>query len=97
MASGPPETPGLTLPPAPTPAWEVLENLQHGQENGHELEDDAGTDEGFDGHSDSDLDSALGSNLADSTYSLTSSIYEYRTLHGRTYHSDRGTAQYWYG
>ncbi|ENH64805.1 hypothetical protein FOC1_g10005570 [Fusarium oxysporum f. sp. cubense race 1] len=57
--------------------------------------DDAETDEGFDGHSDSDLDSALGSNVADSTYSLSSSIFEYRTLHGRTYHSDRGTAQYW--
>jgi hypothetical protein len=58
--------------------------------------DDAETDEGFDGHSNSDLDSALGSNVADSTYSLSSSIFEYRTLHGRTYHSDRGTAQYWY-
>lgn len=31
-----------------------------------------------------------------STASLTASIFEYRTLHGRTYHSDRGeTSQYW--
>ncbi|KAG4253738.1 hypothetical protein FPRO03_07698 [Fusarium proliferatum] len=95
MASEPTETPGLTLPPAPTPAWEVLQNLQQGQENQDPEHDDAETDEGFDGHSDSDLDSALGSNAADSTYSLSSSIFEYRTLHGRTYHSDRGTAQYW--
>ncbi|KAH7194503.1 S-adenosyl-L-methionine-dependent methyltransferase [Fusarium oxysporum] len=90
MASEPTETPGLTLPPAPTPAWEVLQNLQQGQENQDPEHDDAETDEGFDGHSDSDLDSALGSNVADSTYSLSSSIFEYRTLHGRTYHSDRG-------
>ncbi|KAF5654848.1 methyltransferase [Fusarium sp. NRRL 25303] len=95
MASEPTETPGLTLPPAPTPAWEVLQNLQQGQENQNPEHDDVETDEGFDGHSDSDLDSALGSNAADSTYSLSSSIFEYRTLHGRTYHSDRGTAQYW--
>ncbi|KAF5639467.1 methyltransferase [Fusarium tjaetaba] len=95
MTSEPTETPGLTLPPAPTPAWEVLQNLQQDQENQDIDHDDAETDEGFDGHSDSDLDSALGSNVADSTYSLTSSIFEYRTLHGRTYHSDRGTAQYW--
>ncbi|KAF5984163.1 methyltransferase [Fusarium bulbicola] len=90
MTSEPTETPGLTLPPAPTPAWEVLQNLQQDHENQDPEHDDAETDEGFDGHSDSDLDSALGSNVADSTYSLSSSIFEYRTLHGRTYHSDRG-------
>ncbi|KAM0193772.1 hypothetical protein ACHAPI_007423 [Fusarium lateritium] len=92
--------PGLTLPPAPRPAWEVMESLQQAQANQDETQegttDDDTDDPGFDGHSDSDLDSALGSNLADSTYSLNSSIFEYRTLHGRTYHSDRGTAQYWY-
>ncbi|CEI63179.1 unnamed protein product [Fusarium venenatum] len=105
MESEPRAPPALALPPAPMPAWEVLQNLQQlrqvrcprvqlnqdeGQESDHDM-----TDEGFDDHDDSDMDSALGSNLADSTYSLSSSIFDYRTLHGRTYHSDRGTAQYW--
>ncbi|KAM0232010.1 hypothetical protein ACHAPO_008044 [Fusarium lateritium] len=97
MESEPRAPPALALPPAPTPAWEVLQNLQQprqNQEEGQESDDDM-TDEGFDDHDDSDMDSALGSNLADSTYSLSSSIFDYRTLHGRTYHSDRGTAQYW--
>lgn len=31
-----------------------------------------------------------------STASLTSSILKYRTIKGRTYHSDRGSAEYWY-
>ncbi|KAJ3540660.1 hypothetical protein NM208_g4960 [Fusarium decemcellulare] len=83
---------GLPLPPSPTPAWVVLQNLQQAEETDNTETDD--TDEG--GHTDSDLDSALGSNLEDSTYSLSSSIFAYRTLHGRTYHSERGTAQYWY-
>ncbi|KAG5656845.1 hypothetical protein KAF25_010398 [Fusarium avenaceum] len=99
MTSQVSETPGLTLPPAPTPAWEVMESLQQAQANQNETQDgqtdDDTDDPEFDDHSDSDLDSALGSNLADSTHSLNSSIFEYRTLHGRTYHSDMGTAQYW--
>ncbi|KAL2673993.1 hypothetical protein Neosp_012439 [[Neocosmospora] mangrovei] len=32
---------------------------------------------------------------ASSTASLSSSILEYRTINGRTYHSDRGSNQYW--
>ncbi|GAB1320927.1 hypothetical protein MFIFM68171_11137 [Madurella fahalii] len=45
---------------------------------------------------DDDNDSSLGDDAASSTASLTSSILEYRTLHGRTYHSDRVTdADYW--
>ncbi|KAF4998602.1 hypothetical protein FGRMN_2928 [Fusarium graminum] len=93
MTSEPTEIPGLTLPPAPTPAWEVMDSLEQAQQE-QDSEGDGG-DPDFDGHSDSDLDSALGSNLADSTHSLSSSIFEYRTLHGRTYHSDRGNTQYW--
>ena len=46
---------------------------------------------------DDDGDSALGDDDADSTASLTSSILRYRSIHGRTYHSERGNAQYWYG
>lgn len=43
-----------------------------------------------------DGDSAFG-DVASSTDSITSSILEYRTIHGRTYHSDAipGDAQYW--
>jgi len=43
-----------------------------------------------------DADSALDVDGANSTASLTSSILEYRTHHGRTYHNQRGTAQSWY-
>ncbi|KAH7140367.1 S-adenosyl-L-methionine-dependent methyltransferase [Dactylonectria estremocensis] len=42
-----------------------------------------------------DADSALGDDAAESTASITSSILDYRTLHGRTYHKDIGGAQYW--
>ncbi|KAI1765034.1 S-adenosyl-L-methionine-dependent methyltransferase [Hypoxylon sp. FL1150] len=50
-----------------------------------EVEDD------FDG---SDADSALGDDLASSTNSITSSIYEYRAIKGRTYHSERHDSKY---
>ncbi|KAG8167319.1 hypothetical protein KVR01_003008 [Diaporthe batatas] len=45
---------------------------------------------------DEDNDSAFG-DTASSTDSITSSILEYRTIHGRTYHSDNVglNAQYW--
>ncbi|KAG7286925.1 hypothetical protein NEMBOFW57_006425 [Staphylotrichum longicolle] len=43
---------------------------------------------------DDDRDSALGDDDASSTASLTSSILRYRTIHGRTFHSERGNAQY---
>ncbi|KAJ4328117.1 hypothetical protein N0V84_001486 [Fusarium piperis] len=41
-----------------------------------------------------DDDSALGTEASSSSASISSSILDYRTMHGRTYHSDRGTAQY---
>jgi len=40
-------------------------------------------------------DEALGEDKPDSTVSITSSVLRYRTIHGRTYHSERGNAQYW--
>jgi len=43
----------------------------------------------------SDNDSAYADSIASSTASLSASILEYRTLHGRTYHSDRGGGQSW--
>lgn len=42
-----------------------------------------------------DGDSALGEDAASSTASLATSILKYRTINGRTYHSERGNAQYW--
>ncbi|RBR24860.1 uncharacterized protein FIESC28_02350 [Fusarium coffeatum] len=41
-----------------------------------------------------DAESTISDN-ASSTGSLSSSILEYRTIHGRSYHSDRGNADYW--
>ncbi|KAK3356326.1 S-adenosyl-L-methionine-dependent methyltransferase [Lasiosphaeria hispida] len=38
---------------------------------------------------------ALHDETDSSTASVTSSILQYRELYGRTYHSDRGNAQYW--
>ncbi|RYP45665.1 hypothetical protein DL768_008009 [Monosporascus sp. mg162] len=44
---------------------------------------------------DGDVDSAYEFDNASSTASLTASILEYRTVHGRTFHSERGNAQAW--
>ncbi|KAK0628774.1 S-adenosyl-L-methionine-dependent methyltransferase [Bombardia bombarda] len=44
---------------------------------------------------DADADSTLGSEAGSSTASITSSILAYRTIYGRTYHSERGNALYW--
>jgi hypothetical protein len=44
---------------------------------------------------DDDVDSAYGEDAAESTASLSSSVLAYRTVHGRTYHSERGNAHYW--
>ncbi|KAJ4186942.1 hypothetical protein NW767_012434 [Fusarium falciforme] len=40
-------------------------------------------------------DPTLGSDADSSTASLSSSILDYRTINGRTYHSERGNAAYW--
>ena len=45
-----------------------------------------------------EADSTLGSSMRtvnDSTASLSSSILEYRTVHGRSYASDRGRSEVW--
>ncbi|PKS09629.1 hypothetical protein jhhlp_004248 [Lomentospora prolificans] len=44
---------------------------------------------------DDDNDSSYGDDAASSTASLSSSILQYRTINGRTYHSEQGNAQYW--
>ncbi|KAG5802858.1 hypothetical protein H9Q74_012761 [Fusarium xylarioides] len=43
---------------------------------------------------DDDADSSLGVDTESSTASMTSSILNYRTIKGRTYHSERGNAEY---
>ncbi|KAH7142171.1 S-adenosyl-L-methionine-dependent methyltransferase [Dactylonectria macrodidyma] len=45
--------------------------------------------------SDDDADSTLENDVESSTASITSSILHYRTIQGRTYHSERGNASYW--
>ncbi|KAJ9150724.1 Methyltransferase domain-containing protein [Pleurostoma richardsiae] len=42
-----------------------------------------------------DADSALGADNTSSTASISSSIYHYRSILGRTYHSEVGRTQYW--
>jgi hypothetical protein len=43
-----------------------------------------------------DADSSCGDNLSLSTASLSSTIFQYRKLHGRTYHNfDGGEREYW--
>lgn len=44
---------------------------------------------------DNDVDSAFGGDAMSSTASVSSSILKYRTIHGRTYHSEQGNAKYW--
>ncbi|KAJ3548161.1 hypothetical protein NM208_g1144 [Fusarium decemcellulare] len=72
----------LTSPAAPTQALHSVEHWE--QLAGEPAEDDSADD-----------DSALGGNPAESTESITSSILQYRTINGRTFHSERGNARYW--
>ncbi|KAK1479811.1 methyltransferase domain-containing protein [Colletotrichum cuscutae] len=48
-----------------------------------------------DAANDDDADSALGDDNASSTASITSTILQYRKIHGRTFHGEVGDAQYW--
>ncbi|KAM0354822.1 hypothetical protein ACHAPU_000647 [Fusarium lateritium] len=48
-----------------------------------------------DAEDDNDADSSLGDDAESSTASMNSSILNYRTIKGRTYHSERGNAEYW--
>ncbi|KAF4970360.1 hypothetical protein FZEAL_10052 [Fusarium zealandicum] len=66
------------------PATSVILPPQHWAQIA-ETEDVGGTDN----------DSSIEPDNASSTASISSSILEYRTIHGRTYHSEQGNAQYW--
>ncbi|KAH8714422.1 S-adenosyl-L-methionine-dependent methyltransferase [Ilyonectria robusta] len=84
-ASTEPETTTTTTAPAvATPAPPPQVDLVPGEDPEDDDDDDA----------DADADSALGSNALSSTASVTASILEYRTIHGRTFHSDRHPTEY---
>ncbi|KAI8632892.1 S-adenosyl-L-methionine-dependent methyltransferase [Xylariaceae sp. FL1651] len=74
-----------TAPPASVSAAPVI-TTSHWTQPQHEEEDEEIIDDG---------DSALGDDAASTTASLSASILEYRTLHGRTYHSLQGSAEHW--
>ncbi|KAI0509601.1 S-adenosyl-L-methionine-dependent methyltransferase [Xylaria bambusicola] len=75
--------------PASISAAPVIPTTHWTQPQGDQR-DDEGEEDYFD-----DGDSALGDDAASTTASLSASILEYRTLHGRTYHSLQGTADHW--
>ncbi|KAF5603210.1 L-ascorbate oxidase [Fusarium pseudocircinatum] len=76
-------------PPAAT-SGPILDPQHWAQVNEEQAQAEA---EGADGDN-TDADSTLDPDNASSTASITSSILEYRTIHGRTYHSEQGNAQY---
>ncbi|KAI0162009.1 S-adenosyl-L-methionine-dependent methyltransferase [Xylariaceae sp. FL1272] len=78
-----PDQPDVALPASVTAAPQPVATA-HWTEPAEEDEDD------FD-----DGDSALGDDAASTTASLSASILEYRTLHGRTYHAVHGSADHW--
>ncbi|CAG1982094.1 unnamed protein product [Fusarium graminearum] len=53
-----------------------------------------GADSRWEDGDESEADSAVGDDAASSTASITSSILEYRTIQGRTFHSDRHPTEY---
>ncbi|KAH7190040.1 S-adenosyl-L-methionine-dependent methyltransferase [Fusarium oxysporum] len=98
-----PKAPVASSPPAeatPAPAEETstepptAENPAEPAEDFHNPDHWASLNEN-DAPGDDDADSAVGDDAASSTESISSSILHYRTIHGRTYHSERGNAEYW--
>jgi hypothetical protein len=88
-AASPTLAPAPSSPPAPAPiAPEVAEALASLMPADHWRQRPmyAGDD---------DADSAYGADKASTTASLSESILNYREINGRTYHSERGTANYW--
>ncbi|KAI1041058.1 hypothetical protein LB505_005854 [Fusarium chuoi] len=83
-------TESAASPPAAT-SGPILDPQHWAQVNEEQAQAEA---EGA-GDDNTDADSTLDPDNASSTASITSSILEYRTIHGRTYHSEQGNAQYW--
>ncbi|KAF5011136.1 hypothetical protein FDECE_2744 [Fusarium decemcellulare] len=84
MAQSPTEEAGSPVAAQAT-ATEALHSPEHWAQLA-EIHEEGGRD---------DDDSALDPDSAETTASITSSILQYRTIHGRTFHSERGDAQYW--
>ncbi|RYP39845.1 hypothetical protein DL767_001964 [Monosporascus sp. MG133] len=70
---------------APAPVITPSEPQESNEASNHDDED----------VEDDDVDSALGYDTASTTASLTASIMDYRTMHGRTYHSEKHGTVYW--
>ncbi|KXJ86848.1 S-adenosyl-L-methionine-dependent methyltransferase [Microdochium bolleyi] len=77
------DTPAAAATHQPPPASAGILPASHWQQRAQEEEDNF------------DSDSAYAESIVSSTASLSASILEYRTLHGRTYHSERGEGQSW--
>ncbi|GAP88078.2 putative mRNA 3 -end-processing protein YTH1 [Rosellinia necatrix] len=82
--AGPARPAEVAAPPASVTAAPVIPTTHWTDEQEDEEEEYVG-----------DGDSALGDDAASTTASLSASILEYRTFHGRTYHSLQGTADHW--
>ncbi|KAI1275442.1 S-adenosyl-L-methionine-dependent methyltransferase [Xylaria sp. FL0933] len=87
-ASAAPAAPAAAVPASVSAAPTIPDT--HWTQPVHDNPDNDDDEEGFD-----DGDSALGDDAASTTASLSASILEYRTFHGRTYHSLQGTADHW--
>ncbi|RYP93427.1 hypothetical protein DL770_000470 [Monosporascus sp. CRB-9-2] len=70
---------------APAPVITPSEPQESNEASNHDDED----------VEDDDADSALGHDTASTTASLSASIMDYRTIHGRTYHSEKHGTVYW--
>ncbi|RSL85157.1 hypothetical protein CEP52_016225 [Fusarium oligoseptatum] len=83
MAGSSPKSPSAASPRSPQ-SLEAAQSSEHAQIGAIEADEEAGEE-----------DSTLGFDAESSTASLSSSILNYRTINGRTYHSERGNAAYW--
>ncbi|KAI2470355.1 S-adenosyl-L-methionine-dependent methyltransferase [Annulohypoxylon bovei var. microspora] len=77
-----------------TPGPEGAAPLATTGNNGPELIPAAHAEDELEDDFDDDADSALGDDTASSTNSITASILEYRTIKGRTYHSEKHESNY---
>ncbi|KAI1379232.1 S-adenosyl-L-methionine-dependent methyltransferase [Hypoxylon crocopeplum] len=89
-ATAPAASPSAASPSAASPP--PAASAQHYVPEQAELV--AAPDDEGDEDEEGDADSALGEDAASSTNSITASIMEYRTIQGRTYHSEKHNSKY---
>ncbi|EXL45061.1 hypothetical protein FOCG_13824 [Fusarium oxysporum f. sp. radicis-lycopersici 26381] len=95
MADTPPKTMGHeSTSPEPTSPTDrrTPSPVQHEPGEGELQPGEHWTERGL---PEDDNDSTLGDDTSSSSASISSSILAYREFNGRTYHSDRGSHQYW--